>query len=804
MKQNGPSPNRQVDVEKSRAPNTDDICREIELERQYYQQLFDFAPDGYLVTDAEGVIQEVNRAAAALLNQDQHTLPGKRLLNFVAPETYQTCQDSLYQLQDTDAAQPEHWAWQMQPDDQPAFPAALRVAAQRNANNEIESIYWQMRDITEQQQAKLALQTAKDALKRQVTEANTGLTRANKTLSQEIERRKQAEQALKAAEVKFRAIAQSANDAIIAADGQGNITFWNQGAQTIFGYTEEEMVGQPLSLLMPDRYKDAHQQGLKRSQSGGQKRLIGKTVELQGLRKDTREFPLELSLSSWMAGEDRFFSGIIHDISNRKQAEATLQKQQELVRTLMDHLPEFIYVRDINNGHTVTNVAHLRVLDESPSSGNGSKQTAFGNFSSELAAHYYTHEQEVIKTGRPLLNQEETVRDAHGRKHWLMTTTIPIRDEHGEITALVGVSRDISERKQVQEAYQVLVEHSLQGLVIFQDFRIVFANPALAQITGYSIDELMAFSPNEIKTRLYPADQETAWKRIRDRLAGKNLSPRFETRFIRKDGTVRWVETYTSRLEYQGKPALQMACVDVTDRKQIEQEKTRLLGEVTEQRQELQALASRLAEVQESERQQIARELHDQIGQNLSALGFNLNFVRTQIPYSSRNGATIWSRLNDSLTLVEQTGERIRNVLAELRPPMLDDRGLVDTLDWYARRFGKRTGLTVIMQGKPLTPRLGPTIENTLFRITQEALTNVAKHAQATKVRVSVEESGQTVRLMIADDGIGFEMANATPTPKQQGWGLRIMAERAEMVGACCRVESQPGQGVQVTVEVSR
>lgn len=242
---------------------------------------------------------------------------------------------------------------------------------------------------------------------------------------------------------------------------------------------------------------------------------------------------------------------------------------------------------------------------------------------------------------------------------------------------------------------------------------------------------------------------------------------------------------------------------EIDERKRIEHERTRLLEEVSHQREELRALAMRFAEIQEVERQQLARELHDRVGQHLSALAFNLNFIQEQTADTSSQ--MIQARLDDSLALVEWATDRIRDVMAELRPPVLDDYGLVDALEWYAEQFTERMGLVVTVQGEPLAPRLAAPVENGLFRIAQEALTNVAKHARATRVTISITADAQKVQLIIADDGVGFEPAvKAGPPAKRQGWGLLTMTERAEAVNGQCRIESLPGQGTRVVVEVPR
>jgi signal transduction histidine kinase len=229
----------------------------------------------------------------------------------------------------------------------------------------------------------------------------------------------------------------------------------------------------------------------------------------------------------------------------------------------------------------------------------------------------------------------------------------------------------------------------------------------------------------------------------------------------------------------------------------------RLFQAVRQQHEQLRALSARLAEVEEFERQQLARELHDQVGQNLTALGINLNIARAQIPDTSPLGDAVRGRLDDSLTLVEQTTERIRDVMANLRSPVMDDYGLVATLQWYGRQLSARTDIDVAVYGQELVPRLASRIENALFRIAQEALTNVVKHAHATQATVTVDTDGDTVRLVIADDGSGFDPGQLKTSDGRLRWGLLTMTERAEAVGGHCHIESQPQKGTRVVVEVT-
>jgi signal transduction histidine kinase len=225
-----------------------------------------------------------------------------------------------------------------------------------------------------------------------------------------------------------------------------------------------------------------------------------------------------------------------------------------------------------------------------------------------------------------------------------------------------------------------------------------------------------------------------------------------------------------------------------------------LFDAVQQKSAELRALAARLAEAQETERKKIARELHDQIGQNLTVLSVSMNLVRLQ--FSEVLGDSGRTRLEEALKLVEQTTRDIRDVMADLRPSVLDDYGLMAALRWYGPHFAKQTGVAVVVTGEELAPRLPALAETALFRIVQEALTNVARHAQATQVLLTLQAEGEVARLVIADDGQGF--VSEAPRPPGHGWGLINMRERAQAVGGRLQVESLPGEGTHVIVEVPR
>jgi signal transduction histidine kinase len=156
------------------------------------------------------------------------------------------------------------------------------------------------------------------------------------------------------------------------------------------------------------------------------------------------------------------------------------------------------------------------------------------------------------------------------------------------------------------------------------------------------------------------------------------------------------------------------------------------------------------------------------------------------------------------MNLVEETTKNIRNVMADLRPVVLDDYGLVPALRWYTERLQARTGLIVkIKNGKEL-PRLPTNTESALFRIVQEALTNVVKHAEASEVHVTLGEEADTLQVVIDDNGRGFEANEVEGATEEKGWGIINMKERAIALGGKVEIESKPGRGTRISLELRR
>lgn len=209
--------------------------------------------------------------------------------------------------------------------------------------------------------------------------------------------------------------------------------------------------------------------------------------------------------------------------------------------------------------------------------------------------------------------------------------------------------------------------------------------------------------------------------------------------------------------------------------------------------------AASVIKAQEEERRRIARELHDETSQSLTGLIIGIKMVEETVPESLPELRERLANIND---LAHQTLNEVHNMAVRLRPSILDDLGLAAALRSYAKEFSENTGIPVDMQLLALTERLSPELETVLYRVVQEALTNVARHSGATRCRVTLRRKEQCVQGMIEDNGKGFDPEQAMMSKSGRGLGLHGMKERIELVGGNLEFESRPGEGTSIFIEV--
>jgi PAS domain S-box-containing protein len=265
--------------------------------------------------------------------------------------------------------------------------------------------------------------------------------------------RTRAAEALAEGAARYRAVTQTAADSIVTADSSGIIVGWNASAERLFGYAEIEVIGQPLTLLMPERFRDRHLDGMKRLQSSGERRVIGKTVELVGRRKDAREFPLDLSLAEWTVGEDQFFTGNIRDITERKEAEKNLRASESRFRQMAENIRDVFFLRDADSNRMLyVSPAYEEIWGRSRESLYAHPESWIESIHPDDRASAYEKNKQGILARK--FQMEYRIVRPDGSIRWIESRGFPVRDDAGTIVRITGVVEDITERKQAEAARQ--------------------------------------------------------------------------------------------------------------------------------------------------------------------------------------------------------------------------------------------------------------------------------------------------------------------------------------------------------------
>jgi PAS domain S-box-containing protein len=519
-------------------------------------------------------------------------------------------------------------------------------------------------------------------------------------------------EALEHNEERYRSVVQTANDAIISADSQGNIIFWNKSAESIFGYSYDEVIGKALTFIIPERFHEAHQEAMDRVVSTGKSNIIGRTVEMAGLRRDGSEFPVEISLASWQTREGIFSTGVIRDITERKKAEEALRRSRD-----------------------------------------------------ELEIRVQERTAELAKSNQAL-------------------------------------QFEIEERKQAEEAlrqsevkYRIIADNTYDWeWWLGPEGRFAHVSPSCKGITGYDPEEFLK-DPDLIFRIIYPEDRPIFISH-QNEVDNKRTGGEVEFRIVRPDGSYRWIAhacqpVFDDQGHFLGHRGTNR---DITERQ--------LAREALQQSEEqLRYLSSQLLSAEEKERKRIARELHDGIGQSLTAIKFRVENMLQQI--NKGKAKRMAEPLETIIPLIQQSIEESRRVQMDLRPSILDDLGILATLSWFCREF--QTTYSEISIEKRIDineDEVPDSLKTVIYRISQETLNNVAKHSKADLVHLILRKLGGKIELVIQDNGDGFDLKERFAREGSgRGLGLTSMRERTELSGGSFEIESTVGKGTTIKAQ---
>lgn len=467
---------------------------------------------------------------------------------------------------------------------------------------------------------------------------------------------------------------------------------------------------------------------------------------------------------------------------NRIRAEQSLLESEERYRDLVENSHEFICTHDVHGKILSANRAVFQMLGYDPQDLIG-KSVRF-ILAPEVKDQFDDYMARILKVGATSGIMLAQTRSGEQRA-WEYYNSL--RTDGVSAPIVRGIARDITEQRCAQKAlreseerYRELFENSKDALYVHNlSGAYTSVNRAAERLSGYSRQEIIGKHFGDFIVPEYAQEVRQNWQRKLDQ-AGETS---YDVEVITKDGRRIPVEV-NSRLIYEnGLPvAVQGSVRDISERKQAQQAS--------------QTYARGVIEAQEAERRRISVELHDQIGQILTAVKINLHALQRTC-----NGDAVLTGIEDNLKVIDEAFVQVKNLSADLRPLLLDDFGLVVALRWYLERQTRKTGVPAQFVTTSLhdDDRFAPDLETACFRIAQEALTNVVRHAQAKKISVSLESSGPDLVLLVKDNGIGFCVKTARRgAPGATMIGLRGMEERAQTIGGTVTVHSTPGKGTEV------
>lgn len=581
---------------------------------------------------------------------------------------------------------------------------------------------------------------------------------------------------------------------------------------------------------------------------------------------------------------------------SRIQSRADMQQERNLLRTLIDIIPDSIYVRDLDNRFVIANEAVARNMGV-PSAAALLGRTDTDFYDADQAAKLARDDREVL-AGQTKINFEEEILSPGGERWVVLSSKVPLRDASGTVTGLVGIGRNITERKRMEEALRTVTDTAQVGLVIVDtEHRYRYANPAYAKILRLPTHEIVGQRVADVLANVYATqirprlERAFSGQRVTYELtvppAGPGDSPRhyavaYEPGSDRPDHVVvvvmditerrqaeeraDWLASFPQRnpnpvieldladgvihylnpaaqhlfpeLESEGlnhpllsgireiaRPVvegslgklhrevtagsyvfsqtlnyvpelhrLRVYSTDITERQQAERR-------LEESRTQLRALLVRLQRAQEEERIRVAREVHDELGQLLTGLKMDTRWLERKLsdPGLPSELAPLFDRAVAASELADTTIATVRKIAAELRPGALDQLGLAAALTQRARLFGERSGVRCAVTAAEFEPPLPPPIACELFYICQEALTNVARHAQASQVVIHLAPEGGAAVLRVSDDGVGLAERDLSAP---RSLGLVGMRERAIQCGGSVTFERNEPRGTSVVVRV--
>lgn len=582
-------------------------------------------------------------------------------------------------------------------------------------------------------------------------------------------------------ENRLRTIINSEPQCIKLLDKNGLLLDMNPaGLAMIEADNVDQVKGHTVLGIIDEEYKQLFHQLTEQVFEGQTGVLLFSITGLKGTKRwlETHAVPMRNP-----EGEIIALLGVTADVTDKKHAEEELKKNEEKYRTLVEQAIDAIALYDAQGNILDANTGSVNLLGYS-------KEELMKMRLPDILTPEEIQEKpvryDVLEKG------ESTIKKRSMRKKDGSIILTEVRSQQLPDGRFLSVIRDLTERitaeQQIEEGKKIsdkLID-SLPGVFYWYDDTGKFLrwNKQFENVTGYSGEEISIMHPTDF---FDGEGREHIIERV-----GKVFeegSANAEADFISKDGSRRPYYFKAVRIDYDNKPCLLGTGIDVSERKKAEKE-------LKDSFEAIRQLSEHLQNIREEERHHIAREIHDELGQQLTVLKMDISWLNKKI---ASEDPKVRARLNELVDMVDNTVKSVRKISSELRPSMLDDLGLQAALEWQAQEFGKRSGIKISLVSETGELKLPGNIGITLFRIFQESLTNVARHAAATEVKVFFQKVNGRIELTIRDNGKGFV---TTGIENKRTLGILGMRERVSIINGEYSIDSIPGKGTTVKVSI--
>jgi PAS domain S-box-containing protein len=580
---------------------------------------------------------------------------------------------------------------------------------------------------------------------------------------------------------------------IFISDRQGIIQYVNIFAAKQFNTTPDKIIGKSQSSLFPPQ--NAARQGENISEVF----KTGKSMYLE----NKIEFPNQsLWLGTWLAPiKDRTNNvvsvlGISRDITNRILIEQEVRESEEKFRAVAETSvaviviyqgDKFVYVNPatvLHTGYTLDEIFRMNFWDlVHPDYKDLIRERGIARIKGENV---------------PLRYEFKTVTKK-GEHRWLDfgVTTLMYQGK----PAALGVAFDITMRKKIEDSlresekrYRLMHESITDAFVeVSMDGKIIEFNISYVHMLGYT--------PEEIKKLTYIELTPERWHDYEAQIVKEQIIPRgfsdvYEKEYRKKDGTIFPIELRTFLIrDENGNPHSMWALIrDITHRKQAEEQVNKSLNQMRQ-------LSARLQSIREEESTRIAREIHDELGQTLTGIKMDISFLEEIISekLNLKDNPVLVEKINSISNLTDSAVQTIRKITTELRPAILDSMGLSAAIEWQTEEFQHRTGIICRYINTAANYELDKQSSTAIFRIIQESLTNIIRHAKAKDVQIKVIKENKNIIFEISDNGTGFTEDEAH---KLNSFGILGMKERAMLIGGEFEIHGNPNKGTTVRVRI--